>query len=156
MGGPLSERAAGKLGSSAATQRESSDTDGEDDDTAARLAAIAGDLERLLANPPGLCESAEALLVNASEQLASVRVALEDNAAVLSAVADGYAAGYASGLTEGLRRAAEVQHAPRQHKSSGPRDRQLPIMKLIDGGLAAAGDGAALPAPLPTGETARA
>lgn len=135
------------MGRSAATLSNPPVTASTSADLDVRLAATLEAADELLARMARGevgCSQAAVALAGFSEQLASDRVARED------LLADEF--GLAMARADGERQALARQAAARQqHKSSGPRDRQPPIMKLIDGGLAAAGDGAALPAPLPTG-----
>lgn len=113
----------------------------------AELAAAAGDLKKLVAKwcrrPP--CEHALIEGVNVSEQLAAVRVAFEDYLTVTSAIRDahagGHATGFEAGLAEGRRRAAE-QQLPRPRK--GSHGKQGPLLRALEGGLAAIGAGGAV------------
>ena len=110
------------MGRNGASARSRPDTPGDDADT--RLAAITARAEQILADPAGLCEKAAFELVNLSEQIACLRVALEDDAADAFAISVAHAAG----VIEGERRAAARQRpaAPR----SSLQDPQ-PILRLL-------------------------
>lgn len=103
------------------------------DDVDARLAAIAGRMEQLLAAPAGLCEKAALELVNLSEQVACLRVAYEDDRADEFAITTAYAAGElrgrARGLAEGL---AEGERRARQ-RPARTQDGQA-VIRLLPGG----------------------
>lgn len=136
------------MGRSAATLSNPPDTASTSADLDVRLKATLDAADELLARMARGevgCSQAAVALAGFSEQLASDRVARED------LLADEF--GLAMARADGIREERERKAAPRQHKSGGPKDRQLPIMTVIDGGLA---DGAGPETPLAVGEIAGA
>ena len=111
------------MGRNGASARSRPDTPGDDADT--RLAAIMATMERILADPAGLCESATFALVDLGQKIDCLRVALEDDAADKFAVTTAYSAGFMAG-----QRSASQRQPARKSAEDG-----APVIRLIPGGL---------------------